>query len=225
MRRGQWWSSHVLGIQEQWHRTDSTKTKIISGNADMITNPINEHTYNGISLWFFLLIDTRGSQCKSKYNFFRLSMVDGHPIYSKFHPKFESTKYTDRWTWSESQHLIIIFLDALHCSVLRHCLHCIVFDRRWFSYIHPPSFTQMFPSLKCSQIMKVRGMWKAKAAENGPKGKIPCFSWPGVEAKNLWVDEWSLKCCRNLKHIFRFSLSSHLHILLCKWSVKSYFHI
>ena len=136
------------------------------------------------------------------------SMVNGHPNYSKFHPKFESTKYTDRWTWSESQHLIIIFLDAWHCSVLCHCLHYIVFDRRWFLYIH-------LPSPKCSQIMKVRGMSKAKAAENGPKGKIPCFSWPGVEAKNLWVDEWSLKCCRNLKHIFRFSLSSHLHILLC----------
>ena len=37
-------------IQEQWHRTNSTKTKKNSGNADMITNPINEHTYNGISL-------------------------------------------------------------------------------------------------------------------------------------------------------------------------------
>ena len=114
-------------------------------------------------------------------------MVNGHPNYSKFHLKFESTKYTDRWTWSESQHLIIIFLDAWHCSVLCHCLHYIVFDRRWFLYIH-------LPSPKCSQIMKVRGMSKAKSAENGPKGKIPCFSWPGVEAKNLWVDEWSLKC-------------------------------
>ena len=96
-------------------------------------------------------------------------MVDGHhPIYSKFHLKFESTKYTDRWTWSESQHLIIIFLDAWHCSVLCHCLHYIVFDRRWFLYIH-------LPSPKCSQIMKVRGMSKAKAAENGPKGKNPMF--------------------------------------------------
>ena len=64
-------------IQEQWHRTNSTKEKIISGYADRITNPINEHTYNWISLWFFLLIDTWASQRKSKYHFsdYQWSMV------------------------------------------------------------------------------------------------------------------------------------------------------
>ena len=183
----------------------------------MITNPINEHTYNGISLWFFLLIDTWGSQWKSKYDLFRLSMVDGHPNYSKFHPKFESTKYTDRWTWSESQHLIIIFLDAWHCSVLCHCLHYIVFDRRWFLYIH-------LPSLKCSQIMKVRGMSKAKAAENGPKGKNPMFFLAWRWSKKLvgwWMISEMLPKSKTLFQLQSFITPAHFTLR----SVKSYFHI